>query len=335
MPSDHVIRHRIPRRLVVVFALAVSLLPASAAEGATTPIQTTATGDPVVAAAGDIACDPAAAPFKGGNGTATKCHMKATSAILQNLLATTNLQRILAVGDTQYVCGGLDAFNQSYGPTWGQTALKALTSPVPGDQEYLTSGGTGCSTTPGGGYFTYFGSAAGDPEEGYYSFDVGAWHVIALNSVCRQVDGCGAHSDQYRFLRADLAAHPTMCTLAYWHHPRFASSVSGGTKGTAKFWDALYASGAEIVLGGNQHVYERFAPQTPSQQASADGIREFVVGTGGKSHGKLSATAPNSEVRNNTAYGVLALTLHPASYDWQFIPEAGQTFSDSGTTACH
>ncbi len=330
-------RQRTGRRVFAVcflVALVIALLPAAEAASSATALAD-GTGDPVIAAAGDIACDPATAPFNGGDGTATKCHMKATSAVLQNLLATSNLQRILAIGDTQYQCGGLEAFNQSYGPTWGQSSLKAITSPVPGEQEYLTSGGTGCSATPGGGYFSYFGSAAGDPSKGYYSFDVGAWHIIALNSVCRNVGGCGLTSPEYTFLQADLAAHPTTCTLAYWHHPRFASSKSGGSKVTAKFWDALYAAGAEVVLNGNQHFYERFAPQTPSQVASSDGIREFVVGTGGKSLAKFATVQPNSEVRGNSAYGVLELTLHPTSYDWQFIPEAGNTFADSGTTTCH
>lgn len=323
------------RRSFAAVIVAALLLAPIVQAAVPSPASADTSGDPVIAAAGDIACDPSASAFNGGAGTATKCHMQATSAILEDLLASRDLQRILAVGDTQYECGGLDAFDASYGPTWGAPALKAITSAVPGDQEYLTHGGTDCSATPGEGYFSYFGSAAGDPSEGYYSFDVGSWHIIALNSVCRQVGGCSARSAQYRFLQADLAAHPALCTLAFWHHPRFASSVSGGTTHVAKFWDALYAAGADVVLGGNQHVYERFAPQTPSQQASADGIREFVIGTGGKSHGKFSTTQPNSEVQNSSAYGVLALTLHPTSYDWQFISEAGQSFSDSGTTDCH
>jgi hypothetical protein len=261
--------------------------------------------------------------------------MKATSAILQNLLASTNLQRILPLGDEQYECGGLQAFGQSYGPTWGQSALKAITSPVPGDQDYKTAGGTGCSATPGAGYFSYFGPAAGDPSKGYYSFDVGAWHIVALNSMCRNIGGCGSGSPEYNFLKTDLAAHPTTCTLAYWHHPRFASSASGGTSSMGKFWDALYAAGAEIVLSGHNHFYERFAPQTSTQVASASGIREFVVGTGGRNLASPSTVQPNSEVRNASAFGVLTLTLHPTSYDWQFISEAGQTFTDSGSTACH
>jgi hypothetical protein len=303
----------------------------SAVEVTTPPGSTT---DPVVAAAGDMACDPASSAFRAGNGTAAKCHAKATAAILQNLLSTTNLQKILPVGDNQYECGGLQAYNQSYALSWGQSALKAISAPVPGDNDYLTSGGTDCPTTPGAGYYAYFGSAAGDPSKGYYSYEVGAWHVVALNAQCSFV-ACGVGSPQYQFLQADLAAHPAMCTLAVWHQPRFASSNGSGTSSVAAFWDLLYAAGAEVVLNGHHHVYERFAPQTPSQQASANGIRQFTVGMGGKSLGKFVGIQPNSEVRNNTTYGVLKLTLHPTSYDWQFIPEAGKTFTDSGSTNCH
>lgn len=296
-------------------------------------------GDPVIAAAGDIACDPGASAFNGGNGTATKCHMKATSEILQNLLTTSSLQRILPLGDEQYPCGDLQAYTESYGATWGQGNLMAITSPVPGDHDYLTPvgdrGGPDCPATPGAGYYSYFGSAAGDPAEGYYSFDLGGWHIIALNSVCRNIGGCGRTSPEYQFLQADLAANPTMCTLAYWHHPLFASSPSGGSKSVARFWDLLYAAGAEIVLNGHHHFYERFAPQTPTQQPSPTGIREFVVGTGGQHLAKFGAVQPNSEVRDDSAFGVLTLTLHATSYDWRFVAEAGKAFSDSGTANCH
>jgi hypothetical protein len=323
----------LPACRVATAAVVAVILTTSVAQAEPTRVAASADEDPVIAAAGDIACDPAAPRFNGGDGTATRCHMKGTGQILQDLLATTNLQRILPIGDTQYECGGLQAYDQSYGPTWGQASLKAISSPVPGDQEYGSTG-TDCPTTPGAGYYTYFGSAAGDPSKGYYSYDIGSWHIVALNSECARI-GCTARSAQYQFLTADLAAHPTTCTLAYWHRPRFTSSGRGGTSRVKKFWDALYAAGAEIVLGGNQHYYERFATQTPSQQASEDGIREFVLGTGGKSHGKFGTTQPNSEVRNNDAYGVLELTLHSTSYDWQFVPEAGASFTDSGTTACH
>ena len=148
----------------------------------------------MIAAAGDIACDPGTSPFNAGNGTATKCHMKAAAAILSSMLGSAGLQRILAVGDEQYQCGGVQAFSQSYGPTWGQPTLQAITSPVPGDQDYKTTGGTDCPATPGAGYYSYFGSAAGDPSKGYYGYDVGMWHLIALNSNCGFVGGCGAVS---------------------------------------------------------------------------------------------------------------------------------------------
>jgi len=318
-------------RLLAICVLGVSLAPVHAAQADI--------GDPVIAAAGDIACDPSNPSFNGGNGTATKCHMQATSTILQNLLTTTNLQKILPLGDEQYACGALQAFNESYGPTWGQPALQAITSPVPGDHEYITASGTrgglDCPLTPGSGYYSYFGSAAGDPSQGYYSYDLGAWHIIALNSVCRNIGGCGRTSPEYNFLQADLAAHPTTCTLAYWHHPRFASSTSGGSKSVAKFWDLLYSAGAEIVLNGHHHFYERFAPQTPNQQPSPTGIQEFVVGTGGQNHATFGPVQPNSVVRDDSAFGVLTLTLHATSYDWQFVPEAGKTFSDSGSANCH
>jgi acid phosphatase type 7 len=309
--------------------------PQSAPKSVTTPAGGGGGGDPVVAAAGDIACDPMSGAYNGGAGTGARCHMNATADVLQNLLATTpTLQRILALGDNQYECGGLQAFNQSYGQSWGRPALKAITSPVPGDEEYATTGGTDC-TSQAAGYFAYFGAAAGDPTKGYYSFDVGAWHLIALNSECKLVGGCSAGSPQYSFLQSDLAAHPAACTLAYWQKPRFTSSNTGGSAAVGPFWDLLYGAGAEIVLGGNHHVYERFAPQTPTQQASATGIRQFTVGTGGNSLAVFGPIQPNSQVRNNTTYGVLKLTLHPTSYDWQFLPEAGKTFTDSGSDTCH
>jgi acid phosphatase type 7 len=317
---------------VDAFDTAQNHSPPSGSVSVTTP-SGGGSSDPVIAAAGDIACDPASTSFNGGNGTASKCHMKQTAAILQNLLSTTNLQAILPVGDTQYDCGGLQAFNQSYALSWGQSQLKSISRPVVGDQEY-TATGTDCAANAAG-YFTYFGSAAGDPAKGYYSFDVGTWHVVALNSECTQVGGCGPGTPQYQFLQADLAAHPTTCTLAYWHKPRFASSQGAGSPSTGPFWDLLYAAGAEIVLGGHHHVYERFDPQTPSQQASANGIRSFTVGTGGKSLGQFFTIQPNSVVRENTTYGVLKLTLHPTGYDWQFVGEAGSTFTDAGTATCH
>jgi acid phosphatase type 7 len=290
--------------------------------------------DPVLATAGDIACDPADTSFKGGLGTATVCRQKYTS----DIFVGSNVSAILPLGDDQYECGGLSAFQQSYDPSWGRS--KAITHPVPGNREYETpTGGTDCDA--GGnasGYFGYFGPAAGDPSKGYYSYDIGTWHLIALNSStnCAKVGGCGAGSPQETWLRADLAAHPNACTLAYWHAPRFSSGSNGNNSLYQPFWQALYNANAEIVLNGHDHDYERFAPQTPTATADSQrGIREFVVGTGGKSLGNFFTIRANSEVRQNTTFGILKLTLHPNGYDWQFVSEAGKTFADSGTTACH
>ena len=277
--------------------------------------------DPVIAAAGDIACNPNGGNFNGGAGTATLCHQAAT----YGLLVDAGLTAVLVLGDSQYEKGEYANFLASYDPSWGR--VKAITYPAPGNHEYDTPGATG--------YYRYFGAAAGDPAKGYYSFDVGTWHLIALNSECSPVGGCGAGSPQEQWLRADLAAHPAACTLAYWHHPRF-SSVHGIDARTSAFWQTLYEHGAEIILNGHDHNYERFAAQTPTGTADRDrGVREFVVGTGGKNLRQFGATiAANSEARN-AVYGVLMLTLRADGYDWQFVPEPGKTFTDSGSASCH
>ena len=200
--------------------------------------------------------------------------------------------------------------------------------PTPGNHDYTTS--------TAAAYYSYFGAAAGSSGKGYYSYDVGQWHVVALNSNCSAVGGCNAGSAQETWLRADLAAHPNKCTLAYWHHPRFSSGYHGASTSVQPLWQALYDAGAELVLNGHDHDYERFAPQTPTGQADpARGIREFVVGTGGASERAFSATANNSEARNSSTFGVLQLTLHPSSYEWRFVPVAGQSFTDSGSAPCH
>jgi hypothetical protein len=286
-------------------------------------------GDPVIAAAGDIACDPlvlAASPD-----TSTSCNEQQTSDLLVNL----GLVAVLALGDNQYACGGYTAFMQSYDPTWGR--LKALTHPVPGNHEYQTQGGTDCDASGhANGYFQYFGASAGQASQGYYSYDVGAWHLIALNSNCSAVGGCGQGSPQETWLRADLAAHPASCTLAYWHHPRFTSGSVGEDSEVAPIWQDLYAAGADVVLNGHAHGYERFAPQDPSQAYDpAAGLREFVVGTGGEDFQPFSTFKPLSERHDDVTFGVLTLRLHTGSYDWQFLPAAGGSFSDSGSASCH
>ena len=301
----------------------------SSASSAPTSVVTAA--DPVVGAAGDIACDPADPNFNSGAGTASACHMRAVS----DLLLQSHLTAVLGLGDEQYECAGLSAFASSYDPTWGR--LKSITYPAPGNHEYQTSGGTNCDAAGNAaGYYTYFGSAAGDPSKGYYSFDLGTWHLIALNASCAKVGGCGAGSPEEIWLKNDLATHTNRCTLAFWHNPRYSSGGVGNDSTFSPFWQDLYNANAELVLVGHDHEYERFAPQNASSGLdTARGIREFVVGTGGKTHTNFATIRANSEVRNNDTFGFLKLTLHPSSYDWQFVPEPGKTFADSGSTACH
>ncbi len=287
--------------------------------------------DPVIATAGDIACDPSNTDFNGGSGTSGACRELYTSDLILNI----NPEAVLALGDTQYYCGGYQAFLQSYDPSWGR--LKSITHPVVGNHEYLTSGGTDCNSANAGaaGYFNYFGSSAGIQGEGYYSFDIGSWHIIALNSNCSDVGGCDASSPQGKWLENDLANHSNLCTLAFWHIPLF-SSGGRAAQNSLSFWQALYNHNADLILTGHDHIYERFAPQTPAGVADPiNGIREFIVGTGGADHTTITTVAANSEVRNTDTFGVLKLTLHSTGYDWSFVPEPGFTFTDSGTGFCH
>ncbi|HEY9623617.1 MAG TPA: metallophosphoesterase [Crinalium sp.] len=280
------------------------------------------TSDPVIAAAGDISCNAASGTAQHNNPRADTCQMRATSDLILNSQVTA----VLPLGDEQYDNGALADFQQSYDLTWGR--LNSIAHPVPGNHEYHTSGASG--------YFRYFGAIAGDPAKGYYSYDLVSWHLVALNSTCSAVGGCGANSPQVRWLKADLAAHPSQCTLAYWHQPRFSSGPHGSDRAYDAFWQALYAAGAEVVLNGHDHTYERFAPQAPGSRAdAAHGIREFVVGTGGRSVYSFTSTQPNSEVRKTGIYGVLKLTLHPDSYDWEFSAIPGTPFTDSGHDSCH
>lgn len=257
---------------------------------------------------------------------------------LANSLATAALLNqypnayVFADGDLAYNYGTDGDFMRSYDPTWGRA--RARTIPVIGNHEYLTP-------SPAG-YFSYFGAAAGDPGKGYYSLNLGAWHVIVLNSECSYVTGgCGVGSPQETWLRNDLAADSAACTLAFWHEPLYTSAAPGQgvvpATSTQTFWIDLYNFGhTEMIINGHAHNYERFAPQTPYGGSDpAKGIIEFIVGTGGESHMSFGAIQPNSLVQNSTAYGVLVLTLNPTSFSWQFVPVAGSTFSDSGAQACH
>jgi Calcineurin-like phosphoesterase len=274
-----------------------------------------------IAAAGDVACDPANTSFHAGQGSGLECRQAATS----DLLVGQGYAAVLVLGDVQYEEGTAAAFSASYDPTWGR--VKSITAPAPGNHEYGTPGAAG--------YFRYFGTAASDPATGYYSFDLGGWHLIALNSNCSQVGGCGAGSSQERWLRRDLAGSTARCTLAYWHHPHFSSGMHGGSAEYEAFWHALYDAGAEVVLVGHDHDYERFAPQTPTGEAELErGIREFVVGTGGRSLRSFPGVEENSEAHDDTSLGILEMTLGRGAYAWRFRPAVG-TFTDRGSFGCH
>jgi len=230
---------------------------------------------------------------------------------------------VFTLGDNVYSSGTDAQFAQCYDPTWGRH--KARTKPAPGNHDYNTSGATG--------YYNYFGALAGPAGRGYYSFDLGDWHIISLNSEVSMSAG-GAEET---WLRADLAANSKQCILAYWHKPRFSSGTNHGSLASAQpLWQALYDFHATLILNGHEHNYERFAPQTPTGAADpTNGIREIISGTGGESHYNDEGTPlPNSELFNGTTFGVLKLTLGSGTYSWQFIPIAGQTFTDSGTDTC-
>ena len=268
-------------------------------------VDTPGAGSAILLAAGDIA-------------TCTNDFDEATARILD-----ANPSGVVApLGDNAYVDGTASEFANCYGPTWGRHL--ARTMPAVGNHEYQTPGATG--------YYGYFGAKAGDPSKGYYSYDHGAWHIVVLNSNIAH----DANSPQLAWLRADLEANRRACTLAYWHHPRFSSGNHGNDSRESAIWDALFAYDADVILNGHEHSYERFAPQTPAGIADdSRGIRAFVVGTGGTLLRGIGTRKANSEVFNSASHGILKLTLSADRYAWQFLPIAGQSFTDSGSGACH
>jgi acid phosphatase type 7 len=227
---------------------------------------------------------------------------------------------VLPLGDIQYEDATLAKFWQSYDLSWGR--FKSKTRPAPGNHEYLTFGAAG--------YFDYFGTAAGERGKGYYAHELGTWRLYALNSNISMSAG----SAQEQWLRQDLAANPRSCVLAYFHHPRFSAGHYSDSTSTKPLWDALHAHGAELVLNGHDHNYQRYRPMRPDGTADPNGIREIIVGTGGKNHTALRADS-RREAANDTTFGVLKLTLRPDGYDWRFVPEAGATYSDAGSSLCH
>ncbi len=232
---------------------------------------------------------------------------------------------VFTLGDNAYPDGSAADYQNCYGPTWGKH--KARTRPAAGNHEWETANAAG--------HFGYFGAAAGSAAQPWYAYDAGSWRVIVLDSDCNHVGGCTRGSAQGSWLQAELTANPRDCTLAMWHHPRFSSGLQGDQGATVDLWQLLYEAGADLVLSGHDHMYERFAAQSPAGLAEpARGIRQFVVGTGGAGVNNPTLLRPNSEVSNGSTYGVLKLTLRPGAYDWQFLPVAGGSFSDSGSASC-
>lgn len=274
----------------------------------------------VLVAAGDIACNPADPYFNSQRGIPAHCQQRATSKLIGPL----HPSAVMPLGDTQYQRGTYSGYLGSYAPTWGR--YLSITHPVLGNHEF--------KTPKAQGYFPYFGAAAGDPDKGYYSYELGAWHIVVLNSACRPAGGCGAGSAQERWLKSDLAAHPTRCTLAAWHVPRWSSGEHGSNPAFDDFWRDLFDAGADVVLNGHDHDYERFAPLGPDGEVDLKGgIREFVVGTGGVGLRPIRNRANGSEIREDGTFGVLALTLTAVGYDWRFA-SVGSDFTDSGHSDC-
>ncbi|MDG4826370.1 DNRLRE domain-containing protein [Asanoa sp. WMMD1127] len=269
--------------------------------GTTTPPPS---GDPVLVGAGDIATS--------GSGDS------ATAALVNGISGT-----VFTTGDNVYPDGTSGQFSSYYQPTWG--AFKSRTRPSPGNHDYNTSGASG--------YYSYFGSQAGPAGQGYYSYNLGNWHIVSLNSNI----STSASSAQVTWLRNDLAANTRPCTLAYWHHPLYTSGANHApSTSTRPLYQALYDHNADVVVWGHNHQYERFAPMNPSGGLdNARGLRSFVAGMGGADHYGFGTIQPNSQARNSDTFGVLKFTLHSNSYDWQFVPEAGRTYNDSGTGSCH
>lgn len=267
-----------------------------------------APGDAVLVGAGDI-------------GVCGSTRDEATADLLDGIPGT-----VFAAGDTVYENGTPAEYANCYEPSWGRHRWR--TRPATGNHEYNTPGAAG--------YFGYFGTAAGDTDEGWYAFDLGSWRVYMLNSNCNLVGGCGPGSPQLAWLQADLAANTRTCAAAIWHAPRFTSGDHGNSTDVAPLWEAILAAGGEFVISGHDHDYERFAPMNGTGGLdTAAGVRQFVVGTGGVGLRPFLTIKPNSEARSSTAHGVLKLTLRASGYDWQFVPAAGATFTDSGSGTCH
>lgn len=282
-----------------------------------------------VEAAGDIACSAAQQAAEGV--TQGTCEQGATAQLAQSL----DPDAVLPLGDLQYEQGGIADFRAEYAPSWGR--LDAIAHPAPGNHEYCDGRCADPAGAAAAGYFTYFGARAGPPGRGWYSFDLGSWHLVSLDSECAYVGGCGAGSPEETWLRADLAAHPAACTLAYWHRARFTGGHEPEAATMGPVWADLYRAGVELVVNGHEHEYERFLPQSPGRVLDrSGGIIEIVSGTGGRNHVPPTRVRANTAVQNADSFGVTQLEFSPLGFSWRFLSAPGLgTFSDSGSGHCH
>ncbi len=299
------------------------LRPLTLAVALTTLAGTLEAANPILVGAGDIA--------KCGG---TLKRAEATASLLDQVVAQASRQTppqpvvVFTLGDAVYPRGREKEFRKCYEPTWGRHLER--TRPAIGNHEY----GSG----RGEAFFEYFGEAAGPPGLGYYSYDLGNWHIVVLNSACRRAGGCEPESTQYQWLEQDLKQNGRRCTLAYFHHPLWSTGPHGQKNEMQPLYELLYEFGVEAALAGHDHHYERFAPQDPSGAADPRGVRQFVVGTGGRGGRwflrERPRGGPNSEVARSGVFGVLKLELQPDAYTWEFL-SIDKSFQDSGSQGCH
>jgi hypothetical protein len=250
-----------------------------------------------------------------------------------NLIEQVQPDAVFTLGDNAYENGTEAEFEGCYEPSWGR--FKNITYPAVGNHDYGGEGyenkdASAYDATP---YFDYFGERAGNPEESWYSYDLGHWHVVVLNSMCGLVGGCFEGSQQMEWLEKDLAGREEQCVLAYWHHPMFSSGFHGDDPRMKRAWEILYEHEAELILSGHDHTYERFTPMNPRGEYDAWGLRQFVVGTGGRVLRDFNSPEPGSETAIAGKNGILKLTLHSNAYEWDFMTVDGES-PDTGSQSC-
>jgi acid phosphatase type 7 len=311
--------------LILALALAPRDAPAPTTGAAGEPTATTTDGAPTATQEPGASERPVAVLV--GAGDIAECSPGADAETADLVESIDGI--VFTLGDNAYDDGTIAEFRECYGPTWGRPSILERTRPVVGNHEYHTRGAAG--------YFEYFGAAAGDPDEGWYAFDAGAWRIYALNSNCEAIGGCESGSPQAQWLREDLAGNPRACVAALAHHPRFSSGeVHGSNDSMGDIWQILQDAGAELYLAGHEHSYERFGPQDAAGAADPErGLVQIVAGTGGRDPYGFDEPLDNSLVRASEVFGVLRLELGEDGYRFEFLPVPGEAFTDRGSGACH